>query len=82
MKKKPFSELVIGLACIALGVAVFIAAGSLQQVKLGIGPAGMPRFVAVAARTLTLFSPFITSFLSEHIFFSTPVALEAESAKT
>ena len=54
MKKKPFSELVIGLACIALGVAVFIAAGSLQQVKLGIGPAGMPRFVAVLLMVLGL----------------------------
>ena len=47
MKKKPFSELVIGIACIALGAAVFIAAGNLQQVKLGIGPAGMPKFVSV-----------------------------------
>ena len=54
LKKKPFSELVIGLACIALGVAVFIAAGSLQQVKLGIGPAGMPRFVAVLLMVLGL----------------------------
>lgn len=54
MKKKPFSELVIGLACIALGVAVFIAAGSLQTVKLGIGPAGMPRFVAVLLMVLGL----------------------------
>ena len=54
MKKKPFSELMIGLACIALGVAVFIAAGSLQTVKLGIGPAGMPRFVAVLLMVLGL----------------------------
>ena len=54
MKKKPFSELVIGLACIALGVAVFIAAGNLQTVKLGIGPAGMPRFVAVLLMVLGL----------------------------
>ena len=54
MKKKPFSELVIGLACIALGVAVFVAAGSLQTVKLGIGPAGMPRFVAVLLMVLGL----------------------------
>ena len=30
-KKKPFSELVIGLACIVLAVAVFIAAGNLQK---------------------------------------------------
>jgi len=54
LKKKPFSELVIGLACIALGVAVFVAAGSLQTVKLGIGPAGMPRFVAVLLMVLGL----------------------------
>lgn len=47
MKKKPFSELVIGVGCVVLGAAVYIAAGNLQQVKLGIGPAGMPRFVAV-----------------------------------
>lgn len=46
-KRKPFSELVIGIACLALGIAVFVAAGNLQQVKLGIGPAGFPRFIAV-----------------------------------
>ena len=45
-KKKNFSELVIGVACIALGVAVYIAANGLQKVKLGIGPGGFPRFVA------------------------------------
>ena len=62
MKKKPFSELVIGIACMALGAAVFIAAGSLQQVKLGIGPAGFPRFIAVvvlllgAVQTITTLS--------------------------
>jgi len=54
LKKKPFSELVIGIACMALGVTVFIAAGSLQTVKLGIGPAGMPRFVAVLLMVLGL----------------------------
>lgn len=46
-KKKAFSELIIGLACIVLGVVVYIAAGNLQHVKLGIGPAGFPKFVAV-----------------------------------
>lgn len=46
-KKKAFSELVIGLGCIVLGIAVYIAAGQLQHVKLGIGPAGFPKFVAV-----------------------------------
>lgn len=51
-KKKPFSELVIGLACIALGVAVFIAAGSLQKVRLGIGPGGFPRFIGVVLAIL------------------------------
>ena len=54
MKKKPFSELMIGIACIVLGAAVFIAAGSLQKVKLGIGPAGMPKFVAVLLMVLGL----------------------------
>ena len=54
MKKKPFSELVIGIVCVALGAAVFIAAGSLQKVKLGIGPAGMPKFVAVLLMILGL----------------------------
>ena len=59
MKKKPFSELVIGIACIVLGAVVFIAAGNLQTVRLGIGPAGMPKFVSVllmvlgVAQTLT-----------------------------
>ena len=54
MKKKPFSELVIGVICMALGMAVFIAAGNLQTVKLGIGPAGMPKFVAVLLVVLGL----------------------------
>ena len=54
MKKKPFSELVIGIVCIVLGVVVFIAAGNLQTVKLGIGPAGMPRFVSVLLMVLGL----------------------------
>ena len=40
-KKKNFSELVIGVACIALGVAVYIASNGLQKVKLGIGPGGL-----------------------------------------
>jgi len=53
-KKKPFSELVIGIACMALGVAVFIAAGNLQQVKLGIGPSGFPKFIAVVLGILGL----------------------------
>ena len=54
MKKKPFSELVIGLACIALGVVVFIAAGNLQTVRLGIGPAGFPKFIAIVLAVLGL----------------------------
>ena len=53
-KKKPFSELVIGLACIALGVVVFVAAGNLQQVRLGIGPSGFPKFIAVVLALLGL----------------------------
>lgn len=47
MNKKPFSDLVIGLGAIVLGVAVFALAGQLQTVRLGIGPAGFPRFIAV-----------------------------------
>lgn len=54
MKKKPFSELVIGLACIVLGAVVFIAAGSLQKVKLGIGPAGFPKFISIVLVLLGL----------------------------
>ena len=53
-KKKPFSELVIGIACMALGVSVFVAAGNLQQVKLGIGPSGFPKFIAVVLGLLGL----------------------------
>ena len=53
-KKKPFSELVIGIACMVLGVAVYIAAGNLQTVKLGIGPAGFPKFIAVVLCLLGL----------------------------
>ena len=30
-----------------LGIAVYIMAGELQTVRLGIGPAGFPRFIAV-----------------------------------
>ena len=52
LKKKPFSELVIGIICMVLGAAVFIAAGNLQTVKLGIGPAGMPKFVSVLLMVL------------------------------
>ena len=51
-KKKPFSELVIGLACIALGICVFVGAGSLQKVRLGIGPGGFPKFIAVVLMLL------------------------------
>ena len=54
MKKKPFSELVIGLACIVLGVVVFIAAGNLQTVRLGIGPAGFPKVIAIVLAVLGL----------------------------
>lgn len=53
-KKKPFSELVIGIACIVLGIVVFVAAGNLQQVKLGIGPSGFPKFIAVVLAILGL----------------------------
>lgn len=55
LKKKPFSELVIGIICMVLGAAVFIAAGNLQTVKLGIGPAGMPKF-DVDKRAASLFA--------------------------
>lgn len=51
-KKKDFSELVIGVVCIALGIAVYIAANGLQKVKLGIGPGGFPRFIAVVLMLL------------------------------
>jgi len=54
LKKKPFSELVIGIVCIVLGAVVFIAAGNLQQVKLGIGPSGFPKFIAIVLALLGL----------------------------
>ena len=54
MKKKPFSELVIGLGCMALGVSVFIMSLDLQKVRLGIGPAGFPKFIAVVLGILGL----------------------------
>ena len=47
-KKSPFSDLVIGVGAVALGVAVVILASGLQKVKLGIGPGGFPRFIGVA----------------------------------
>ena len=54
LKKKPFSELVIGDICMGLGAAVYMAAGNLQTVKLDIGPAGMPKFVSVLLMVLGL----------------------------
>ena len=46
MKKKcQFSDLMIGISCVGLGVAVVIMANGLQKVKLGIGPGGFPRFI-------------------------------------
>ena len=53
-KKKPFSELVIGIACMALAVTVFVAAGNLQKVRLGIGPSGFPKFIAIVLGLLGL----------------------------
>ena len=47
-KKSPFSDLVIGVGAVALGVAVVILASGLQKVKLGIGPGGFPRFIGAA----------------------------------
>ena len=61
-KKKPFSELVIGLSCIALGVSVFIAAGNLQKVRLGIGPSGFPKFIAIVLCILGLAQTVTTLF--------------------
>lgn len=52
MKKKPFSDLVIGVAFVAAGAAVFMMAGKLQHVKLGIGPGGFPKFIAVVMAIL------------------------------
>lgn len=47
MKEKRFSDLVIGVVFMALGLTVFLMANQLQTVKLGIGPAGFPKFIAV-----------------------------------
>lgn len=47
MKKKPFSDLVIGIAFIVLGIFVLILSRSLNKVKLGIGPGGFPTFISV-----------------------------------
>lgn len=60
MKKKDFSELIIGVACIALGIAVYIAANGLQKVKLGIGPGGFPRFIAVVLMLLGAAQTIVT----------------------
>ena len=60
MKKKDFAELVIGVVCIALGIAVYIAANSLQKVKLGIGPGGFPHFIAVVLMLLGAVQTVIT----------------------
>ena len=60
LKKKDFSELVIGVVCIALGIAVYIAANSLQKVKLGIGPGGFPHFIAVVLMLLGAVQTVIT----------------------
>ena len=44
-KKSPFSELVIGIGAVLLGIVVIILASGLQKVKLGIGPGGFPHFI-------------------------------------
>ena len=44
-KKSPFSELVIGIGAVLLGIVVIVLASGLQKVKLGIGPGGFPRFI-------------------------------------
>lgn len=68
MKKKPFSELVIGVAFAVLGVAVLLLSTTLQHVKLGIGPGGFPTFVAV----LLLALGGIQIWDTLHVGFSAP----------
>ncbi len=47
-KKRPFSDLVIGVGAVLLGIVVVVLASRLQKVKLGIGPGGFPRFIGAA----------------------------------
>ena len=47
MKETRFADLMAGLLFIILGILLFLGAGRLQPVKLGIGPAGFPRFISV-----------------------------------
>lgn len=54
MAKKRFSDLIIGIGFMALGVATFLMANDLQKVKLGIGPGGFPKFISVALVLLGL----------------------------
>ena len=52
LKKKPFSELVICILGMVLGASAYVMAGDLQTVRLGIGPAGFPKFIAVVLMIL------------------------------
>lgn len=54
MKEKRFSDLVIGVAFIVIGIVVFVMASQLQTVKLGIGPGGFPKFISVLLAILGL----------------------------
>ena len=47
MKDTRFVDFVVGLLFIVLGVVFFFLSDGLQSVKLGIGPAGFPKFVSV-----------------------------------
>ena len=54
MKKNQFADLMIGLLLVVLGIAVLILSGGLAQAKVGLGPAGYPRAVAVIMLVLGL----------------------------
>ena len=54
MKKNRFADLMIGVLMMALAVAVLLLSGSLAQAKVGLGPAGYPRAVAIIMLVLGL----------------------------
>ena len=54
MKKNRFADLIIGVLMIALGIAVMVLSGNLAQAKVGLGPAGYPRAVAIIMLVLGL----------------------------
>jgi len=54
MKKNRFADLIIGVLMVLLGIVVLVLSQGLAQAKVGLGPAGYPRAVAIIMLVLGL----------------------------